>query len=84
MKKDNTLKGIVTSNKMIKSIVVVIKRKIKHTIYKKFIKKTTKFYVHDENNNCNIGDLVEFKSTTPLSKKKFWILVKILKKNYLK
>ncbi|XZR52696.1 MAG: 30S ribosomal protein S17 [Enterobacteriaceae bacterium] len=80
MIKKKILKGIVISNKMLKSVVVIIKRKVKHPVYGKFIKKTTKFYVHDENNICNIGDLIEFNETNPISKKKFWILKKILKK----
>ncbi|WMC18771.1 MAG: 30S ribosomal protein S17 [Enterobacteriaceae bacterium PSpicST2] len=85
MKKKKILKGTVISNKMVKSVIVTIEYKIKHILYRKFIKKTTKFYVHDENNKCNIGDIIEFKETNPISKKKFWILLRILKKsNYLK
>ncbi|WMC20165.1 MAG: 30S ribosomal protein S17 [Enterobacteriaceae bacterium PSpyr] len=80
MKKNRILKGCVISNKMKKSVVVIIKRKIKHSVYKKYITLTSKFYVHDENNKCNIGDIITFKETNPISKTKFWILIKIIKK----
>ncbi|WMC19572.1 MAG: 30S ribosomal protein S17 [Enterobacteriaceae bacterium PC38] len=83
MKKNRILKGCVISNKMKKSIVVIIQHKIKHSIYKKYIKRTSKFYVHDENNECNIGDIIKFKESKPISKTKFWILIKIIKKNLL-
>lgn len=72
--------GVVTSNKMEKSIVVAIKRKVKHPIYKKFINKTTKLYAHDETNLCDIGDLVKIMETRPLSKLKRWRLVEIVEK----
>ncbi|QJC29122.1 30S ribosomal protein S17 [Enterobacteriaceae endosymbiont of Plateumaris rustica] len=78
--KKKNLKGKVISNKMNKSIVVYVNRFIKHPIYGKFIKKTTKLHVHDEKNKCNIGDLVEIKECRPLSKTKSWILVNIIKK----
>jgi len=74
-----TLKGRVTSNKMNKSAVVTIERFIKHPIYKKFIKKTTKLHVHDENNSCSIGDEIEIRESRPISKTKSWTLVRILK-----
>ncbi|QJC30007.1 30S ribosomal protein S17 [Enterobacteriaceae endosymbiont of Plateumaris sericea] len=74
------LKGKVVSNKMNKSIVVHINRFIKHPIYGKFIKRTTKLHVHDEKNKCNIGDFVEIKECRPLSKTKSWTLVNIIKK----
>ena len=64
--------GIVTSNSMDKSVVVSVERKVKHRIYGKYIKKTTKFFVHDENNQCNIGDRISIMETRPLSKKKCW------------
>ncbi|UDG79355.1 30S ribosomal protein S17 [Candidatus Ecksteinia adelgidicola] len=73
-----TLQGHVISNKMNKSIVVVIQRKVKHSIYKKFIKRTTKFHVHDENNICNVGDIVEITECRPLSKTKSWKLIRII------
>ncbi|XZR53114.1 MAG: 30S ribosomal protein S17 [Enterobacteriaceae bacterium] len=84
MKKPKILKGLVINNKMLKTIVVIIEYKIKHPIYKKFIKRSTKFYVHDENNECNVGDIIKFKEINPLSKTKFWVLVNIIKKNLLK
>ena len=70
--------GVVVSNKMLKTIVVAEKRKVKHAIYGKFVNKTTKFYAHDESNTCNIGDTVKIMETRPLSKKKCWRLVEII------
>lgn len=72
--------GTVTSNKMNKTIVVSITRKVKHPIYGKFVNKTTKFYAHDEKNDCNIGDTVKIMETRPLSKLKRWRLVEIIEK----
>ena len=72
--------GVVTSNKMDKTIVVAVKDKVKHPIYKKTINKTTKFKAHDENNTCDIGDTVMIAETRPLSKDKNWRLVKIVEK----
>ncbi len=72
--------GVVVSNKMQKSIVVAVKRKVKHPIYGKFVNKTTKFYAHDENNTCEVGDLVRIQETRPLSKLKRWRLVEIIEK----
>ncbi len=72
--------GLVVSNKMNKTIVVAEKRKVKHPIYGKFINKTTKFYVHDETNTCNIGDKVRIMETRPLSKQKCWRLVEIIER----
>jgi small subunit ribosomal protein S17 len=72
--------GLVVSNKMNKTIVVAEKRKVKHPIYGKFINKTTKFYVHDEANTCNIGDKVRIMETRPLSKQKCWRLVEIIER----
>lgn len=74
------LKGRVISNKMQKTIVVVIERLVKHPIYGKFIKRTTKLHVHDEKNECDINDMVEIKQCRPISKNKSWILVSIIKK----
>lgn len=74
-------RGVVIKNKMQKSIVVSIERLIKHSIYGKFIKRTTKIHVHDENNDCNYGDIVEIKECRPISKTKSWKLIRILKKN---
>ena len=72
--------GKVTSNKMDKSVVVAIERRIKHPLYGKFVKKTKKYVAHDENNECNIGDIVQLMETRPLSKSKRWRLVKIVEK----
>ena len=72
--------GVVTSNKMDKSIVVMVERKVKHPIYGKFVKKTTKFMAHDEKNDCNIGDTVRLMETRPLSKNKCWRLVEIVER----
>jgi small subunit ribosomal protein S17 len=72
--------GVVVSNKMDKTVVVAEKRKVKHPIYGKFVNKTTKFYVHDEKNDCNIGDLVKVMETRPLSKNKCWRLVEIIER----
>jgi small subunit ribosomal protein S17 len=72
--------GVVTSDKMQKSIVVAVERKVKHPKYGKFVKKTTKFVAHDENNDCHIGDTVKIMETRPLSKNKNWRLVEIVER----
>ena len=72
--------GVVVSNKMDKTIVVAVKDKMKHPLYKKTINKTTKFKAHDENNECGIGDMVEISETRPLSKEKRWRLVRVIEK----
>jgi len=72
--------GVVVSDKMEKSIVVAVKRKVKHPIYGKFLNKTTKFHAHDEENTCNIGDTVRIMETRPLSKTKCWRLVEIIER----
>jgi small subunit ribosomal protein S17 len=72
--------GVVVSDKMEKSIVVAVKRKVKHPIYGKFVNKTTKFRAHDEENTCNIGDTVRIMETRPLSKTKNWRLVEIIER----
>jgi small subunit ribosomal protein S17 len=72
--------GVVVSNKMDKSIVVAIKRKVKHPIYGKFVNKTKKLMAHDEDNSCNIGDKVRISETRPLSKNKTWRLVEIIER----
>ena len=76
LRKERT--GVVTSNKMDKSITVAIKWKEKHPIYGKFVSKTKKYHAHDENNECNIGDTVKIMETRPLSKTKRWRLVQII------
>lgn len=73
-----TLQGKVISNKMDKSITVAIERQVKHPIYGKFIKRTTKLHVHDENNQCKEGDVVTIRECRPLSKTKSWTLVAIV------
>ena len=72
--------GLVTSNKMDKSIVVAVERKEKHPIYGKFVKKTSKFMAHDEKNECQIGDTVKIMETRPLSKSKNWRMSEILER----
>ncbi|MBR4804393.1 MAG: 30S ribosomal protein S17 [Bacteroidales bacterium] len=72
--------GTVVSNKMEKSIVVFVERKVKHPKYGKFVKKSTKFMAHDEKNECNIGDFVRIMETRPLSKNKCWRLVEIIER----
>ena len=72
--------GVVVSNKMDKSIIVAVARKVKHPIYGKFVNKTTKFHAHDEDNTCNDGDTVKIMETRPLSKTKCWRLVEIMER----
>ena len=72
--------GQVVSNKMQKTITVAVDRRMKHAMYGKFIRKTTKFTAHDENNDCNIGDTVKIMETRPLSKNKRWRLVEIIER----
>ena len=78
--KIRTLQGKVISAKMDKSIVVAIERKVKHPLYGKFMKRTTKLHAHDENNQCAEGDIVSIKECRPLSKTKSWTLVEIVTK----
>lgn len=72
--------GLVTSNKMDKTITVSIERKLRHPIYGKFVKKTKKFMAHDEKNECNEGDTVKIIESRPLSARKRWRLVEILER----
>ncbi|MFN2395511.1 MAG: 30S ribosomal protein S17 [Bacteroidales bacterium] len=72
--------GVVTSNKMEKSIVIKVMRRVKHPKYGKFVKKSSKFMAQDEKNECNIGDTVLIMETRPLSKNKCWRLVEILER----
>ena len=78
LRKERT--GIVLSNKMNKSITVVVKWKEKHPIYGKFVSKSKKYHVHDEKNDCNMGDTVRIMETRPLSKTKRWRLVQIMER----
>lgn len=72
--------GVVVSNKMDKSCVVAVERKVKHPKYGKFVKKTSKFMAHDEQNDVNIGDTVRIMETRPLSKNKNWRLVEVIER----
>ncbi len=72
--------GTVVSNKMQKSIIVAIERRIAHPLYKKYFKKTTKLMAHNEKNECTIGDVVKIMETRPLSKRKKWRLVEVVEK----
>ena len=72
--------GVVSSNKMDKTVTVAVERKVKHPMYGKFLKKTTRFHAHDEKNECSIGDLVKIMETRPLSKTKRWRLVEVIEK----
>ncbi|MFW8591772.1 30S ribosomal protein S17 [Glaciecola sp. 2405UD65-10] len=78
--KIRTVQGRVSSNKMDKTITVVVERFVKHPIYGKFIKRSTKLHAHDEANVCNEGDLVSITECRPLSKSKTWMLVDVLEK----
>lgn len=72
--------GLVVSNKMDKSIVITVERKVKHPIYGKFVKATSKFMAHDDKNDCNIGDTVKIMEIRPMSKNKCWRLVEIIER----
>jgi small subunit ribosomal protein S17 len=72
--------GIVSGNKMDKTITVKVERKVKHPLYGKFVKKSTKFHAHDEKNECSVGDTVRIMETRPLSKTKRWRLVEVVEK----
>ena len=75
-----TRTGVVSSNKMDKTVVVAVERKVQHPIYGKFLKKTTKFHAHDEKNECSIGDTVRIMETRPMSKDKRWRVVEIVER----
>lgn len=75
-----TRTGKVISNKMDKTIVVAVQDHVQHPLYKKIVKRTVKLKVHDENNECNVGDTVRVMETRPLSKDKRWRLVKVMEK----
>jgi small subunit ribosomal protein S17 len=72
--------GVVVSNKMTKTAVVAVERQVQHPVYKKYIKRTTKFKAHDEKNECSIGDKVKIIEVRPLSKTKRWRVVEIIEK----
>jgi len=78
VKVKRTVTGVVTSNKMDKTITVMIERVVKHPVYGKYIKRSSKVHAHDESNECNLGDTVEVTECRPLSKSKSWNLEKIV------
>jgi len=75
-----TLTGRVVSDKMDKTITVLIERRVKHPIYGKYVKRSTKLHAHDENNQCRAGDLVTIRETRPLAKTKAWTLVDVVER----
>ena len=75
-----TVSGRVTSNKMDRTITVLVERRVKHPLYGKYIRRSTKLHAHDENNDCNIGDEVTISECRPISKSKSWRLVEIVKR----
>jgi len=79
-KKLRTVSGVVLSDKMDKTATVMIERKVKHPLYGKYIKRSTKLHVHDENNECAIGDTVTITECRPMSKTKAWALVEVVNK----
>lgn len=79
MKQKKTF-GMVVSNNMNKTIIVAVKQQVSHKKYGKIFIKTNKYYAHDENNTCNIGDIVQIQETRPLSKNKHWMLIKLIRK----
>lgn len=72
--------GVVSSNKMDKTVVVEVRDRVKHPLYKKIVNRTVKYKAHDENNECNVGDKVLLMETRPISKDKRWRVVKIIEK----
>jgi len=76
-KKKRTLTGKVVSNKPNKTVTVLVERKVKHPVYGKFVRRSTKYHVHDENNECNMGDTIVIEECRPMSKTKSWRLVSI-------
>ncbi len=75
-----TVSGRVTSNKMDRTITVMVERRVKHPLYGKYIRRSTKLHAHDENNDCNIGDEVTISECRPISKTKTWRLVEVVKR----
>ncbi len=80
-KVERSITGRVVSNKMDKTIVVMGERKVKHPLYGKFVRRSTKYHAHDANNECGIGDVVMIKECRPISKSKCWTLIKVVGKN---
>ena len=75
-----SLQGVVISDKMDKSITVQVERKVQHPLYKKYIRRSTKFHAHDENNDCRQGDMVVIEQCKPISKTKNWRLVEVVQR----
>jgi small subunit ribosomal protein S17 len=75
-----TLTGRVVSDKMDKSAVVMVERKVRHPLYGKYIRRSTKLHIHDENNDCRQGDTVTIRETRPMSKTKSWTLVEVVER----
>ena len=75
-----SLQGVVVSDKMDKSVTIQVERKVKHPLYKKYIRRSTKFHAHDENNDCRIGDTVVIEQCRPISKSKSWRLVEVVER----
>jgi small subunit ribosomal protein S17 len=75
-----TVSGKVVSDKMDKTITVLVERRVKHPIYGKYVKRSTKVHAHDESNQCRLGDVVTISETRPLSKTKSWALVEVVEK----
>lgn len=80
VKEIRTITGRVVSNKMDKSATVLVERKVPHSLYGKYIRRSTKLHIHDENNECQEGDLVTIQECRPMSKTKFWTLVKVMER----
>ncbi len=80
IRRKNTKVGRVVSDSMDKSVVVSVDRLVKHPLYKKYIRRTTKFMAHDPENSCSVGDMVRFEESKPISKRKRWVVTVILEK----
>jgi len=80
VRRKNTKVGTVVSSSMDKSVVVSVDRLVKHPLYKKYIRRTTKFMAHDPENACSVGDKVKFEESKPISKRKRWVVTEILEK----
>lgn len=80
VKTTRTVVGRVVSDKMNKSAVVIVERKVRHSLYGKYIRRSTKLHIHDENNECQAGDTVSIRECRPVSKTKFWMLIEVLER----
>ena len=81
-KRIRTLTGKVVSDKMEKTVTVLVERKVKHPLYGKIIRRSNKFHAHDENNQYQVGDVVVISETRPLSKTKSWVVTQLVEKNH--